>query len=130
MNCPSLVITLTSTVTSGTFTRNEKSSSPSGFLIFGVFSGGGVSSGFFLGTAMGPVSPCGPPASGFCCCCLVGGCAVLGVVDWPEDWVVDWVVGGFVDCVCDTANDVLSRTAAAVSQPARSLNHRMNKGVT
>src|SRR5438552_5278838 len=38
--------------------------------------GGGGGSSFFFGTMIGPISPCGPPASGgacsdgFCCCGL------------------------------------------------------------
>ena len=86
-NIPSFVNTPTSSVTSGTFTRIEKSGMPSTFLGgFGVSSFLG-SSAFFLGTAMGPMSPCGPPASGgaFCwfCCCPLGCCDPCELDDWP-----------------------------------------------
>src|SRR5689334_24813515 len=60
--------------------------------------GGGGGSSFFLGTAMGPISPCGPPASGgacsvgFCCC-------------WLELW--SW------DCAPASARLVSSRQRTA-----------------
>src|SRR5260221_7073942 len=63
IKAPSLESTPTSTVTSWEATRMEKLSSPSTFLgALGASSFGGGSS-FFLGTAIGPMSPCGPPAS-------------------------------------------------------------------
>src|SRR5579871_3496961 len=63
MKVPSLASTPTSTVTNWEDTRMEKLSSPSTFLgALGASSFFGSSS-FFLGTAIGPMSPCGPPAS-------------------------------------------------------------------
>src|ERR1043165_9000926 len=71
MNIPSLVSTTTSTVTSCERTVIEKLSSPSTFLGVGAGSSFLGGSSFFFGTAMGPISPVGPPASagalGFCC---------------------------------------------------------------
>src|ERR1043166_7084214 len=86
MKAPSLESTPTSTVTNWEATRMEKLSSPSTFLgVLGASSFGGGSS-FFLGTAIGPMSPCGPPASAGalvgCCAlgvglCVDGSCGVL-----------------------------------------------------
>src|SRR5664279_5269234 len=61
---PSFITTRASTVTTGTSTRSEYSGMSSCFLGLG---GGGVSSPDSLvlfGTAIGPTSPPGPPASG------------------------------------------------------------------
>src|SRR5208282_4822947 len=62
---------------------------PSGFLILGAAgAGGGTSAGasFFLGSAMTPESPPGPPASGAvwsgCCAGGIGG--VVGGVAWDR----------------------------------------------
>src|SRR5580765_3703457 len=63
MKDPSLDSTPTSSVTNCEATRMEKLSRPSTFLgALGASSFLGSSS-FFLGTAIGPISPCGPPAS-------------------------------------------------------------------
>src|SRR5580765_3091824 len=99
MNTPSFESTPTSTVTNCEATRMEKFSSPSTFLgPLGVSSFLGASS-FFLGTAIGPMSPSGPPASagtldcgvalgvgvgvGLACVCPL--CALHGRCFHPQD---------------------------------------------
>src|SRR3974377_2392138 len=68
---PSFIMTRASTVTTGTSTRSEYSGMSACFLGLGGGGGGLEDSLVFLGTAMGPTSPPGPPASagiwsGFC----------------------------------------------------------------
>src|SRR5947209_5209094 len=85
MNMPSLLSTPTSMVTKGTLTVMVVSGIPSIFLgPWGLGSFFGSSVSFFLGMAMGPMSPWGPPASpvllGLFCwfglCCEPEGCCV------------------------------------------------------
>src|SRR5512146_2830680 len=65
-----------------------------GVFLGGEGGGGGGGSSFFLGTTIGPISPCGPPASGgavsdgFCCC--------------PEFWSV-------CDCATAAASSKLNK---------------------
>src|SRR5215471_3735546 len=84
-NMPSLVSTPTSRVTRGTLTRMEKLGIPSTFcgsLGTSSFFGG---SSFFFGTAIGPMSPCGPPASPVALGCCAGvGVGVAAVCPWAK----------------------------------------------
>src|SRR5260370_24975704 len=79
INSPFLVVTITSTSTSGTFTCRVESGIPSGFLTVRLGGSGGAS--VFLGTATGLTPPCGPPASGGASCeggfCLEPVCVLL-----------------------------------------------------
>src|SRR5271167_753164 len=81
---PSFITTRASTVTTGTSTCKEYSGMSACFFGLG---GGGVSSdeSVFFGTAMGPTSPPGPPASGT----VWSGFWELWLCDgycWPEVW--------------------------------------------
>src|SRR5580658_1678991 len=93
-------------VTSGTSTRRLMLGRPSGFLNLGsAGAGGGVSSGlsFFLGSAMDPLSPPGPPAAG----------AVWSGCGWPA-------AGCWVCCAAPRACSCASTRGLAVSaQTAR-----------
>src|SRR5205823_1530970 len=88
INMPSLLNTPTSSVTKGTLTRMEVSGIPS--ILLGPWGRGSFfgSSSFFLGTAIGPISPWGPPASGvllglFCWFCWLWlGCEPAGCCVW------------------------------------------------
>src|SRR6516164_1161806 len=83
---PSFCTTRASTVTTGTSTCSEYCGFSAGAL--GLGGGGASSCGVFLGTAMGPTSPVGPPASGGTWSCFWSD----GVCDWLawllelEDW--------------------------------------------
>ena len=100
INCPLLVTTFTGRFTKGTFTFRENVPISSGFFTLGARSTGFSSSGFFLGTAIGPKSPEGPPASAGACGCE------------PWLWVELWEFWEF--CAAEIANATPNRPTMTV----------------